>query len=106
VVDTFRERRRRELFNKKRSRKELSRRLLSIDFSLLGQEEKKEEEESDEEDDIYLGITIYYTPYITVYFMCTSRSNYFLRFVEFTVHTDSDDEDFYTIIFQRAEHTK
>ena len=51
----YRERRRRELFNKKRSRKELSRRLLSIDFALVGQEERREEEESDEEDDMYSG---------------------------------------------------
>ena len=52
----WRERRRRELFNKKRSRKELSRRLLSVDFSLVGQEERRdEEEESDEDDDIYPG---------------------------------------------------
>jgi hypothetical protein len=51
-----RERRRRDLFNKKRSRKELSRRLLSIDFSLVGgQEERREEEDSDEDDDIYSG---------------------------------------------------
>ena len=60
----YRERRRRELFNKKRSRKELSRRLLSIDFSLVGQEERREEEESDEEDDIYSGkynFSVYHT---------------------------------------------
>ena len=51
-------------FNKKRSRKELSRRLLSIDFSLVGQEERREEEESDEEDDIYSGkynFSVYHT---------------------------------------------
>jgi len=52
----IRERRRRDLFNKKRSRKELSRRLLSIDFSLVGgQDDRREEDESDEDDDIYPG---------------------------------------------------
>jgi hypothetical protein len=60
LIAANRERRRRDLFNRKRSRKELSRRLLSIDFSLVGQEEqRREEDDSDEDDDIYSGITYY-----------------------------------------------
>ncbi|XP_023321114.1 transient receptor potential cation channel subfamily V member 5 isoform X3 [Eurytemora carolleeae] len=52
-IKVDRERRRKDLFNKKRSRKELSKRLLSMDFSLLEQEQKQESDS--EEDDIYTG---------------------------------------------------
>jgi len=55
-IKVDRERRRKDLFNKKRSRKELSKRLLSMDFSLLEQEQKQESDS--EEDDIYTGVTL------------------------------------------------
>ena len=46
------------MFNKKRSRKELSKRLLSLDFTVLEQEAASKAEETDEEEDgFFTGTT-------------------------------------------------
>ena len=55
----YRETRRRDLFNKKRSRKELSKRLLSLDFTVLEQEAATKAEQSDEDEDgFFTGTTV------------------------------------------------